>query len=267
MKNIFKTVRIPALALLFAGISAALLLIGCDTTTGGGDDDDGLLAAVNGAFENVEFQSAPDPSTVPSNIKYFSLSQGVELPASKRNTAEWDIALEHVAGFFYIYTNSGYTATSFGGTGGQGGVWFTDKTDFDDVTLADKVTDFTGENAEYEPYVADVKRYQESMGDVGASSMNIMTYYGYEAGDGLSLITAFKISAGMYTFSEPFFKFNKKAFAAASVAMPPFWWPTNQVYIIRHADGSSFSKFQVNTFFYTVGYKFTVSFRFETLEE
>jgi hypothetical protein len=200
-------------------------------------------------------------------IKYFSLSQGKELPASKSNTAEWDIAMEvrNNHGFCYIYTNSGDTAAELGNTGGQGGVWFTNKTDFDSVTLADRVTDFSGENADYEVYVTDVIRYQRGMYGSLRSRMNIMTYYGYESGDGSE--------ADPFNWSNPgppnhpFYEFNKKAFGYAGGGMPPPWSPTKQVYIIRHADGVSYSKFQVSTIKYIVGYTFNLFFKFENLDE
>jgi hypothetical protein len=243
-----------------ACILAALLLAGCPTESADDGDDDG---PVTGIFdlEDVVFQTGGTPT----NIKYYSLSQGAEVDASKRATAEWDIALEALDYFFYIYTNSGYTATEFGGTGGQGGVWFTDKTDFDAVVLSDRVTDFSGENAEYAAYVTDVKRYQPSMNGTPFGPMNIMTYYGYEGGAGSSN-DPFIMSTGA-PFEHPFFEFNKKAFAAAGTTMPPSWYETNQVYVIRHADGTSYSKFQAYDFFYTKGFKYTISFKFEPLTE
>jgi hypothetical protein len=249
-----------------ACILAALLLTGCPTESvdDGNNDDDDNNNLVTDVFdyENVLFLAYSD---TPTGIKYYSLSQGAEVDASKRATAEWDIALEAIDAFFYLYTNSGYTATEFGGTGGQGGVWFTNKTDFDSVLLSDRVTDFSGENAEYAAYVTDVKRYQPSMTGTPIGTMNIMTYYGYEGGDG-SYSNPFTLSTGA-PFGHPFFEFNKKAFAAAGTTMPPSWYETNQVYVIRHADGASYSKFQVYDFFYTRGYKYTISFKFEPLTE
>jgi hypothetical protein len=221
------------------------------------------------AFENlgfVSFSGQTMDSTYKPNRKYFSLSTGKEVPVSKKNTAEWDIAMETVGAFFCIYTNSGYTAEVLGNTGGNAGVWFTNRTNFSDVvSIEDRVTDLTGPNAEYAPYVTDTETYQLGMDGPVPGAMNIMTYYGYEDGDG-SYDHPYAISTNA-PFAEPFYKFNKKAFAAAGTTMPPTWWPTNQVYIIRHADGITYSKFQVYTFYYTTGFNFWVSFRFETLTE
>jgi hypothetical protein len=201
-----------------------------------------------------------------NTVKYFSFAQGKELDASKSNTAEWDIAIAvKKDGFCYILTNSGVTATDLG-TGGQGGVWFTNKTDFDSVVLADRVTDFSGENAEYANYVTDVTRYQTGMFNATSGTMNIMTYYGYLSGDGLTEATAFGWSKPGPP-SAPFYEFNKKAFAYVEGGMPPPWFPTNQVYIIQHGDGTSYSKFQVNTLRYRSGYTFILSFRFKNLTE
>jgi hypothetical protein len=218
----------------------------------------GPVAAAGGSFSY----------TLNNTIKYISLSRGAELSASKRGTNEWDLALEVIGqdGFCYLYTNSGETAEAFGTTG-QGGVWFTNKTDFDSVTLADRVTDYTGDNAPYADcavYETDVTRYQMGMSTIPARRMNIMTYYGYATGDGLTEATAFGWSTPGPP-SYPFYEFNKKAFGAVTGGMPPPWYATRQVYIIRHADGESYSKFQVYALKYQRGYSFVVSFKIKTL--
>jgi hypothetical protein len=192
--------------------------------------------------------------------RYFSLSRGVELDPSKSNTAEWDIAVKSEGGFCYVLTNSGVSA----GSGGNGGVWFTDKTNFSNVTLTDRVTDFSGANAEYADYVTDVTRYQYGMFVTYGNPMNIMTYYGYLTGDGLSEETKFGWSDPGPP-SAPFYEFNKKAFAYVGGGMPPPWYPTGQVYIIRHADGVSYSKLQVSALKYQRGYTYTVGFKFKKL--
>jgi hypothetical protein len=201
------------------------------------------------------------------NIRYFSLSQKKELEAPKRFTTEWDLAIEAQGGFCYIYTNSGASAEHFGTTG-QGRVWFTNKTDFDDVALADRVTDYTGVNAPYADcaaYETDVVRYQTGMTAVLPSRMNIMNYYGYHSGDGLTAATAFGWSDPPPP-SAPFYDFNKKAFGYVMGGMPPPWYPTKQVYIIRHADGVHFSKFQVYSLSYSSGFNYAIKFKFENVE-
>jgi hypothetical protein len=196
--------------------------------------------------------------------KYFSLAQGVEVDPSKSNTAEWDIAVKVQGAFCYVLTNSGVTAAELG-SGGNGGVWFTTKgTDFNGVALADRVTDFSGANAEYEVYTTDVIRSQYAMFVTETGPMNIMTYYGYLTGDGLSEATQFGWSFPGPP-GAPFYEFNKKAFAGAYGGMPPRWYPSNEVYIIRHADGVSYSKFQVPTVRYQKGFTYVVSFKFKNL--
>jgi uncharacterized protein with FMN-binding domain len=195
-------------------------------------------------------------------VRYFSLSQKKELGAPKRHTAEWDLAIEAKGGFCYIYTNSGASAEAFD-TGGQGGVWFTNKTDFDGAAFADRVTDFAGLNAEFETYVTDTERYQTGMDSILPVSMNLMTYHGYSGGVGTQ--------ADPFTFrpetpARPFYLFNRKGYTYSPAGMPPKWYPTGQVYVIRHADGTAYSKFQVTAITYISGYNFRVSFRFKNIE-
>jgi hypothetical protein len=215
------------------------------------------VGPVSGTRDNMSW-------SLTGTTKYFSLARGVEIPAEKSNTAEWDIAIQAEGAFCYIRTNSGVTAASLG-SGGQGGVWFTTKgSDFSGVTLADRVTDFTGDNAEYEAYTTDVTRSQYAMFVTETGPMNIMTYYGYLTGDGLSEDTRFGWSFPGPP-GAPFYEFNKKAFAGAYGGMPPRWYPSNEVYIIRHADGVSYSKFQVPTVRYQKGFTYIVSFKFKNL--
>jgi uncharacterized protein with FMN-binding domain len=218
-----------------------------------------IVQAGEGAFSFVNFPSSSFPG---QQRKYFSLSQGKMI--ATKNTAEWDIAIESMNNFCYIYTNSGVTAAELG-SGGKGGVWFTTKgTNFNAITLADRVTNLTGENTEYADYVTDVTRYQQGMDNAVAGSMNIMTYYGYASGDGSTEASPFGWSVPGPPFSS-FFEFNKKAFAEEGNGMPPPWYPTQQVYIIGHGDGVSYSKFQITDITYST--KFILSFRFKNLDE
>jgi hypothetical protein len=197
-------------------------------------------------------------------VIYFSLSQGIELDESKKNTGEWDIAFETGLGFLYIYTNSGSSAAAFGSPG-RGGVWFTEKTDFNDTVFEDRVTDFSGDYAEYEGYVTDVTKYQHAMAGSVPGPMNIMTYYGYRTGSGDTEEDPFEWSIpGPPGY--PFYEFNKKAFAYVNGGMPPPWFPTRRVYIIRHGDGEHYSKFQVSALRYEKGFTFVFTFRFEMFE-
>jgi hypothetical protein len=208
--------------------------------------------------------------TLNNTLKFFSLSQGKELPASKSNTTEWDFAIEIITGnpFCNIYTNSGVTAEKFNTPGGAR-VWFTNKIEFSKVTLADRVTDYTGDNAQYADcadYETDALRYQYGMFVTVPTVMNIMTYWGYASGDGLSEATKFDWSSPGPP-DQPFYEFNKMAFAYNTGGMPPSWEPTHQVYIIKHADGSGYSKFQITTVRYQKGYTYVLNFRFAKLAE
>jgi hypothetical protein len=118
-------------------------------------------------------------------------------------------------------------------------------------------------------YVTDVMRYQKAMnGNVGGV-MNIMTYYGYrdtENYDGTSEEKAFQWSLPGPP-SYPFYDFNKKAFAYVEGGMPPPWHETGQVYVVRHADGETYSKLQFYSVAYRSGYIYRVKFKFKTLEQ
>jgi hypothetical protein len=94
--------------------------------------------------------------------------------------------------------------------------------------------------------------------------MNIMTYYGYASGSGLSEDDPFEWSIPGPPVA-PFYEFNKKAFAAVLGGMPPPWYSTSEVYIIRHADGVSYSKLQFPTVRYQRGFNYIVSFKFKNL--
>jgi hypothetical protein len=218
-----------------------------------------LASPPSGDFTNLAFKYTE------ANIKFYSLARGVEIDASKKNTTEWDIAIEAGSDTFCrIYTNSGESASAFG-TGGQGGVWFVNETVFNDVTLADRVTNFSEGNGEYAAYVTDVTRYQRGMADPLPGRMNIMTYYGYASGDGLTADTAFGWSSPGPPMS-PFFEFNKKAFATCPGGMPPPWDETGQIYIIGLAGGDAYAKFQVNALSFGSS-TYNLSFKFAGLSD
>lgn len=205
--------------------------------------------------------------TVMNGIKYLSLSTGKTVSASKKKTTEWDIAV--AASMFVFRTNSGVTAAD-AGSGGNAYIWYTDKTDFNDVTLNDRV-ELAG--TEYEPYAQDVTRYYYSTmnGPVtSAVPMNMFTYFGFyeqEVNNGLTYETPFKTVPRKLDPEtgdpEPialfiFFHFNKKMAYEGTGGMPPGFKETKQIYIIRHADGVHHSKFQVTAF--TYGYAMDLKF-------
>jgi hypothetical protein len=202
---------------------------------------------------------------------FFSLSEGRMITAQEEiESQSWDIAFRPPR---LILTNSGVTAGKYW-TGGKGGVWHTNQTDFDAVTSRD---DAVTDDPVYTPaYNTDVTRYAYSMAVADSSfvrAMNVMTFIGYgnenEPGAGLSGDKRFDAN----------YRYNKKAFYANVMnpatdmgVMPPDFYVTNQVYIIRHGDGEHYSKFQVTQYIrhYDNGYfalsSDTFSARWEVLE-
>jgi hypothetical protein len=208
-------------------LCAAAVFIGCDNATSSSDPVETLDAVV------VES----------GDIKYFSLTTGKRIPDNQKNTTSWDIAFTRYSEgnppkgvFRLVRTNGGVTATDVG-SGGQAKVWYVDTTDFDAVTAATGIP----EDAINTTYNTDVTRYvNAAMGgnpDPLARAMNVMTYVGYnnesEENDGT---TAEKYFSNSYSY-------NKKQFYRS--AGQGQYTPTNQVYIIQHADGATKSKIQI----------------------
>jgi hypothetical protein len=203
---------------LVAGCIAALFL-GCSDDGGDGIADLGTLDSPIVVFDG--------------NPRYYSFSTGLEVlnPA----TADWDIA------FFYnrrIYTNSGDTAIKLG-SGGNGGVWPKDFS-FDAVTSADIASaNFTAD------YATDKAKFTTpslggEMGPPEKDSLNFITFLGY------GNITSDAASGD--TAEDPYsdYQYDQKQFYIADTStMPPVYTLTNRVYIIRHADGLTYSKIQI----------------------
>jgi hypothetical protein len=173
---------------------------------------------------------------------YYSLSTGrkVDNPAG----TGWDLALESHNNSFFILTNSGVTALETN-SGGQGGVWYTEKTNFASAGKADAVTASLGE---YEPYTADVYRWAMIMAAEPVKEiLNVITYLGYPSGGGTSAEDFFNRKepdqSGMASFVP--YNFDKKQ-AYTMRGMPPSYTPTKRVYIVRHGDGVTHSKIQLS---------------------
>jgi hypothetical protein len=202
---------------------------------------------------------------------YYDLATGEVVDPE---TDPWDFGVEYQweeeafkgSGLVFFYTNSGVSAIT-----GGGGVWFTDKTVFSSVRLSDAVTNFSGAYAEYAPYVADVPRYAQGMGgNVYETPMNMMTYFGFPGGDGLTDGTPFQIIPYTPPITDyVFYSFNKRAAYTDLGNMPPELAPTGQVYIIKHhydaRVGDVYSKLQVTDFAldpydlsYSISFQFTV---------
>lgn len=211
----------------------AVLFMGCDTTTGGGDDGGKYLSAVEVAS---------------NEIVYFSLRTGETVEASEANTTDWDIAVTRTSDgnmppkgvYRLVLTNSGVTATEKVSSG-AGGVWYTGTTDFKAVTNADIARVIADSTEPNNTYHEDVTRYVDAaMGGPAsplARAMNVMTYVGYDNEtvnqDGT---TEGKYFSNNYTYDKKQFYLRNSSDAFV---------PTYQVYIIKHADESGYSKIQI----------------------
>ncbi|MDR2257521.1 MAG: HmuY family protein [Treponema sp.] len=163
---------------------------------------------------------------------YYSLKTGQQVrdPA----TQNWDIAFERPR---LIYTNSGQTAAALN-SGGRGGVWHTERTDFAGTGRDDAVRD----DPLYRPYNTDALRWIDGamLRPAASRRINVMTFTGYtneERKDGRARDSAFSAS----------FSYNKRQFYSAR-GMPPSYTLTGRVYIIRHGDGAGESKLQIRAY-------------------
>jgi hypothetical protein len=177
---------------------------------------------------------------------FYSLKDGQEVTGQAIYSGAWDIAINAHDNSFFFLTNSGVSAVKYT-TGGKGGVWYTDNTNFNAVS--GRTPPPQGE--EYEPYNEDVTRYAILMSGVPLEeTLNVITYLGYPSGNGLSPATPFtrqEPDQGNMPAYIPYL-FNKKQ-AYSMVGMPPTYTPTNQVYIVKHGDGQGYSKIQLKDAF------------------
>jgi hypothetical protein len=181
--------------------------------------------------------------------RYYSLGTGEEITDPARiASAAWDLALEAHDGTFFVLTNSGASARR-AGSGGDGAVWYTESTSFDKVDLEDAVRQGLGI---LEPYTTDQTRYAMVMSSVAEEYLNVMTYLGYPESDnpasnGLSRETYFKRKepdqSGMASYVP--YLFNQKEFYSMQ-GMPPNYTPRYRVYIVRHGNGTDYSKLQIS---------------------
>jgi hypothetical protein len=211
---------------------AVSLFSGC--SMGGGDPNYG------GEEKNLT-------AAVSAGVKYYSLSTGEEVtdPADIASN-KWDIAFSRTR---LVLTNSGDTAESLS-SGGDGGVWYTDKTVLADVALGDQINP---EGTDYDilkDYTTDKLRYTRidmtpgTLGTPSQLTLNVMSYVGYR-----NEATAAGTQADPFTSTDPDnpmpYLYNKKEYYTGSTGMPPVFGNTNQVYIIRHGDGAHYSKIQI----------------------
>ena len=212
---------------------ALAFFAGCDS---GGGGSSGLQPIPISSGHQITFNAGQ------TGFRYFSLypPQEIRAPGTIRSTA-WDIAF---APGRVVVTNSGVTATRVG-SGGQGGVWHTERTDnFTGVTLNDRVTGGVHETRSTDAYVY----MPGGMGEPPVrNAVNVMTHLGWDTGDGSSDLP--------YSWSNipnamgpaalrPFFN-GAHAFFNGAPGMPPNFTATNRVYIIRHGCGIRYSVVQI----------------------
>jgi hypothetical protein len=218
-------------------LCAAALFLGCPTEP----EDDTNYGA--GDPKELEVTVTSADGTV-----YYSLTTGQRVTdAAKIAGKDWDIAFQRSR---MIYTNSGDTAAAGAtGSGGLGGVWFTDKTDFDSVSDEDAV-ETTGDYAEYAPFTKDVVKYTSA---TASSRFNVMTYWGFAGGAGTA--------ADPYKTKTPTsnpppadfvpYTYDKKNYISMTSMTGPNgaeFSLSKQVYIIKHGDGEHYSKIQITEY-------------------
>jgi hypothetical protein len=213
---------------------ASALFLACPTDS---EDDTNY-----GSGETQEKEIA----VVTGTPKYFSFTTGAEVTdAAKIASKEWDIAFQPSR---MIYTNSGATAET-ASSGGLGGVWFTNKTDFDDVSDEDEV-ETTGDYAEYADFTTDVVKYTSA---TASNRFNVMTYWGFASGSG----TAEDPYKSKTPASNPPpadfvpYTYDKKNYVSMTAMTGPNgaeFKLSNQVYIVKHGDGTNYSKLQITSY-------------------
>jgi hypothetical protein len=218
--------------LFFLIVPLCLLFSACSESSDDGDSG-----------EEDSLGGSPIKTTVHGdNPRYYSLATGTEVKGDAIASRAWDIAFPNLR---EIRTNSGDSATA---SGGLGGVWHTNKTDFDSVTLADKQEGVDG-GFDYTPFNQDWSRWVISMNHyaqfiVLQKNFNVMSFVGFANESGGDT------QENPYAKDDIFYKYNKKAFYKNDppTTMPPNFVTTGQVYIVRHGDGVSHSKIQVTKY-------------------
>ncbi len=166
---------------------------------------------------------------------YISLANGTILDDSAANTASWDLKFTYDR---TIHTNSGATAT-LESSGGTGGVYFVDSAttvngvSAANLTAAEAV--FDGGETGWDTYkhYDDTRYYQTQTTE--STQMNVMTYHGYDSGDGLAGTTPYNG-----------YNYDADSFYHNAGGMPPTYVMDECVYIIRHGDGTKHTAVQVS---------------------
>jgi hypothetical protein len=221
----------------FALLCGALLFLACPTEPG--DDGEAKEFSVS-----VTASTGSDENKGP---KYYSLRTGeaVQVTPDSTTSTDWDIAFSRTR---LILTNSGATNSS-----GLGAVWYAGTTDFDHASLANVGADTV-------LHAVDTPLYAWTgmgAGPSATTSLNVMTFVGYAYGTGLTntvptlqgtppydperdgdypangALTSYEYNADQYYYD------------TGHGSGGPSFDVTNKVYIIRHGDGSGYSKIQV----------------------
>jgi hypothetical protein len=223
-------------------LCAAAIFMGCPTDAGDDGEDINYGTGEPGEL-NVTVTSAG------SETKYYSLATGAEVTdADAIASKAWDIAFQRSR---MIYTNSGDTAVA-AGSGGLGGVWYTDKTDFDDVGSTDAVP-ISWENTEYLDFTTDTTKYLSGMGAPAPSRLNVMTYWGFKSGTGTSADPYTSYAQADFEDASKWvpYGYNKKNYVSMTAMTGPNgaeFALSNQVYIVKHGDGAKYSKIQITEY-------------------
>jgi hypothetical protein len=220
-------------------VMSALIFTACPDASGGGtqeqeEEEELEVTGKTKTLRNIKFGGDP---------LFFSLSTGKQVSDPK--STDWDIAFPGVR---QIWTNSGDTALKYQ-SGGQGGVWYTDKKDFAAVISKDEaVTDDDDPNFQIlKNFNTDKTRWVVGMDTSGAfaifeKQLNVMSFVGHEneneEGAGVDQDNCYNAT----------YLYDKRQYYYNAAGMPPVFQITKQVYIIRHGDGVRYSKFQVTAY-------------------
>jgi hypothetical protein len=209
---------------VLAAVSLILLLtFSCEGSSASSD------SSGRGASALVISAADGDPA-------YVSLSSGTVLADAVADTTDWDLKFTYDR---TIHTNSGYTASASGdNSSGCGGVYYAGSASSADgvssATFEAAKTVFDGgesdwpTNKHFEEY-----HYFTPTAQMGTweGALNIMTYHGYATGSG--------------TDTDPWVTYEYNADGFYTSAAMGEYIMTNNVYIIRHGDGSKHTAVQV----------------------
>jgi len=167
---------------------------------------------------SVKKVSSKETGTVYDYV-YFSLKSGTAVDTATGASTDWDLRFSAST---RIQTNSGVTADQLG-SGGDGGAAYSGSTDFAASVDAGSLTIITDTN----PWI-------DGMGPARQTLMNeAISFPGYDSGDGLASGSAY---AGANYSADMFYTMS---------GMPPVYVMTNNVYVVKLADGSGYAKFQI----------------------